>query len=150
MQIYYAGYAAARGTVPFQFAAVSALQGASWSVQWKLQMLLGSTDRSLAAVLAKIADMYAALAVRPDPTAGGLEYPAEGASEKGVGVELRDVTFQYPGAPTAKAALRGVSVKIEPGQLVVIVGENGSGKSTFVKVRLFLSSPCHISEYHPA
>jgi len=36
----------------------------------------------------------------------------------------RDVTFSYPDAP--RPALQNMSFKIEPGQLCVIVGENGS------------------------
>lgn len=36
----------------------------------------------------------------------------------------RDVSFTYPDAP--RPALQDMSFKIEPGQLCVIVGENGS------------------------
>jgi ABC-type multidrug transport system fused ATPase/permease subunit len=50
----------------------------------------------------------------------------------GVSVEFRNVSFQYPGAE--RCALRNVSFKIGAGQLGVIVGTNGSGKSTILKL----------------
>jgi ABC-type multidrug transport system fused ATPase/permease subunit len=51
------------------------------------------------------------------------------------------VTFSYPGSQSTKPALRNVSCTIGAGQLVVIVGENGSGKSTFVKLLTRLHNP---------
>lgn len=44
----------------------------------------------------------------------------------------RNVSFSYPGT-TAKA-LDNVTLSIKPGQLIVIVGHNGCGKSTIVKL----------------
>ncbi len=46
-------------------------------------------------------------------------------------VEFRDVHFSYPGSGEV---LHGVSFTIEPGQRVALVGVNGAGKSTIVKL----------------
>ena len=46
------------------------------------------------------------------------------------GVELRGLTHRYAGGIEA---LRGVDLRIEPGETVAIVGQNGSGKTTLVK-----------------
>ena len=50
-------------------------------------------------------------------------------------IETKDLTYTYP-APegeTNPPALRGVSVTIEKGSFTVVLGHNGSGKSTFAK-----------------
>jgi len=44
----------------------------------------------------------------------------------------RNVSFQYPGSE--EYALRDISFSVLPGQLCVIVGSNGSGKSTILKL----------------
>jgi ATP-binding cassette subfamily B protein len=47
-------------------------------------------------------------------------------------IEFRDVHFRYPGQPAD--ALNGVSLTIEPGETVALVGQTGAGKSTMVKL----------------
>ena len=48
------------------------------------------------------------------------------------GVRFEDVTFSYPG--TSTNALEDFSLEIPAGKTVAIVGENGAGKSTFIKL----------------
>jgi subfamily B ATP-binding cassette protein MsbA len=47
-------------------------------------------------------------------------------------LQFRDVTFSYPG--TQAPALNGVTLDVQPGQTVALVGMSGGGKSTFVNL----------------
>jgi ATP-binding cassette subfamily B protein len=47
-------------------------------------------------------------------------------------VELREVTFRYPGVDSP--ALADVSLSVRPGETVALVGATGAGKSTLVKL----------------
>ena len=54
-------------------------------------------------------------------------------------LEFRDVHFTYPGA--RRPSLNGVSLKIDKGETVAVVGHNGAGKTTFVKLLLRFYDP---------
>ena len=59
-------------------------------------------------------------------------------------IETKELTYTYP-APegeTNPPALRGVSVTIEQGSFTVVLGHNGSGKSTFAKHLNAVLLPC--------
>jgi energy-coupling factor transport system ATP-binding protein len=50
-------------------------------------------------------------------------------------IEVERVSFTYrTGEGDAVPALRDLNLRIEPGQFVAVIGHNGSGKSTFVKL----------------
>jgi ATP-binding cassette subfamily B protein len=53
------------------------------------------------------------------------------------GIEVRDLTFAFDGRPV----LEGVSLCIEPGQTVALVGATGSGKSTLINLLPRLHQP---------
>jgi ATP-binding cassette subfamily B protein len=55
------------------------------------------------------------------------------------GLEFRGVSFHYPGSD--KLVLEDLDFRIGPGERVAIVGENGSGKTTFVKLVARLYEP---------
>jgi ABC-type multidrug transport system fused ATPase/permease subunit len=61
------------------------------------------------------------------------------SSPKAPAIQFRDVWFSYPGS--ASAALRGVNLRIEPGEKIAIVGENGAGKTTLVNLLTRLYDP---------
>ena len=54
-------------------------------------------------------------------------------------IEFRNVTFAYPG--TDKKVLDGVNITVEPGEHLSIVGLNGAGKTTFIKLLCRLYDP---------
>lgn len=54
-------------------------------------------------------------------------------------IEFRNVSFAYPG--TDKKVLDGVNITVEPGQHLSIVGLNGAGKTTFIKLLCRLYDP---------
>ena len=54
-------------------------------------------------------------------------------------VRVENVTFTYPGEQ--KPALRNVSLVLHPGEVIALVGPNGGGKSTLVKLLCRLYAP---------
>ncbi len=63
----------------------------------------------------------------------------EKRSDRQYDIEFRDVGFKYPTAETW--ALRHVNIKFRVGTRLAVVGENGSGKTTFIKLLCRLYDP---------
>ena len=55
------------------------------------------------------------------------------------GFEFRNVSFAYPG--TDRRVLKNFNFTIEPGQRIALIGENGQGKTTVVKLITRLYDP---------
>ncbi|CAM2069549.1 ABC transporter ATP-binding protein [Sulfidibacter corallicola] len=75
-----------------------------------------------------------------------LEYPSQArtgiettGSRPGDGVRFENVTFTYPGS--GEPAIQNISFHLEPGRKLALVGENGSGKTTIIKLLTRLYEP---------
>jgi ATP-binding cassette, subfamily B, bacterial len=82
-----------------------------------------------------MSNLFEYLAIPTERARPGL--PAAVLAEEGIRFE--DVGFRYPGAE--RWALRNVSLFIPKGQSLALVGENGAGKTTFIKLLSGLYQP---------
>ncbi|KIK38572.1 hypothetical protein CY34DRAFT_25587 [Suillus luteus UH-Slu-Lm8-n1] len=103
------------------------------SISFMLATLSLSFGDSLTTAFASVRNLYEIENVENKVVDGIEPFPENQQSlRSGISVEFRNVSFQYPDAE--KYALRNVSFKIGAGQLCVIVGTNGSGKSTILNL----------------
>ena len=65
--------------------------------------------------------------------------PTEKRDDREYEVEFKDVSFKYPGSDIW--ALRHVNMKFKVGSRLAVVGMNGSGKTTFIKLLCRLYDP---------
>jgi len=77
------------------------------------------------------------LAIEPKILGPGTPRPVPETFQ--TGVAFRNVSYTYPGntAPT----LQDISFSIGPDEVIAIVGENGSGKTTIIKLLCYLYRP---------
>lgn len=69
--------------------------------------------------------------IRIEDAEGSISVPL-----KGQALEIRNMSFRYDGAD--KDTLKNINMTIHPGEKVAFVGENGAGKTTFVKLLMRL------------
>ena len=136
------GWAASRGTVSvaqvvIYVQAVLATESLGWcgDPQWAMTRAR--------AVAAQVCDLERRLAVPSAPTLAGQPAAHRNGTAEGhrgpVAVRLRDLSFTYRGRP--EPTLAGLDLEIPPGQSLAIVGENGVGKTTLIKLLCGLYDP---------
>jgi len=109
-----------------------ALQGTSSQIQ-----LIFSTFTSIADQALFLSDLLEFFAVKPQIRTGGAGLPAPRPIQSGF--EFRKVSFRYPGSQ--RLVLNDLDFRIETGERVALVGENGQGKTTLVKLISRLYDP---------
>jgi ATP-binding cassette subfamily C protein CydD len=76
---------------------------------------------------------------RPEPFSAASKNKFNPTSSDGIEIEFQKVSFTYPGRD--EAAIREISLKIEPGGLHALAGRNGAGKSTLAALLLRSNAP---------
>ena len=109
-----------------------AIAGSSRQLQSVFSLFSSIADQALF-----LTDLVAFLSVQPDIQSKPGALPAPRAIRDGF--EFRNVSFQYPGS--RRLVLNGLNLRIEPGERLALVGENGQGKTTLVKLLARLYDP---------
>jgi len=112
------------------------LTGAIAGASANLQMIF-STFSSIADQSLFLTDLLQFFAVRPTvfskPNAVKTPRPIK------EGIEFREVTFSYPGSD--RPILRNLNLFLKPDERIALIGENGEGKTTIVKLLTRLYDP---------
>ncbi|KAF9072268.1 P-loop containing nucleoside triphosphate hydrolase protein [Rhodocollybia butyracea] len=126
-------------SIPLSLASLNLITSTTSSFTNTLFRLVYETG-SISDNFASIRKMYEVMQVENRIRDGTVGYPENSKElQMGVSIEFRNVSFKYP--ESNAYALRNVSFKIVKGQLCVILGQNGSGKSTILKLIARLYDP---------
>ncbi len=94
-------------------------------------------------VLRDLATLFTTQSTQENSTANATEAHQDGPSPASeadeMTVSMNDLSFQYPSATTQ--TLKEITAKIEPGEIVALVGKNGAGKTTLANILLGLYAP---------
>ena len=112
------------------------LSGAIVQASGNIQQIF-STLASIADQALFLTDLLAFLEMRPAIHSKPNALPAPRPMVRGF--EFRNVSFRYPGG--TRAVLSGLDFKLRPGERVALVGDNGQGKTTIVKLMTRLYDP---------
>ncbi len=110
----------------------AAIMQAMSNIQQAFSTASGVADQALF-----LTDLLAFFAMEPAVKSqpGGLRVPRPIS----IGFEFQDVSFAYPG--TSRRVLDQFNFVLRPGQRVALIGENGQGKTTLVKLITRLYDP---------
>ncbi|KAJ3986368.1 P-loop containing nucleoside triphosphate hydrolase protein [Lentinula detonsa] len=126
-------------SIPISLASLNLITSTATSFSHTLSRLFEQTG-SISDNFTTIRKMYEAINLANRIPDGTVPYPENHQSLKmGMSIEFRNVSFKYPDSNSY--ALRNISFKIARGQLCVILGQNGSGKSTVLKLIARLYDP---------
>ncbi|KAJ7178279.1 P-loop containing nucleoside triphosphate hydrolase protein [Mycena filopes] len=117
---------------------IALVQQYSSALNYSLQMLFWDLSQ-VGKAITDIKILYETETIKNQIVDGDVEYPRTDRDTKtefakGMDIELRNVSFAYLGDKSKESALRDVSFRLPVGSLAVIVGANGSGKSTIIKL----------------
>ena len=115
----------------FYFLSQAILQ-ASNSIQQVFSTLSGIADQALF-----LTDLLAFFEMKPTIRSKPNALPAPRPIRQGF--EFRNVSFVYPG--TERRVLNSLNFHLRPGERVALIGENGQGKTTIVKLITRLYDP---------
>jgi len=112
------------------------LAGAILQCSANIQQIF-STVSSIADQALFLTDLVAFLEMQPTIRSkpGAIEVPRPIMR----GFEFRNVSFRYPGG--SRQVLNGFNFSLRPGERVALIGENGQGKTTIVKLMTRLYDP---------
>jgi ATP-binding cassette subfamily B protein len=110
----------------------AAILNASSNIQQVLSTLSGIADQALF-----LTDLLAFFEMKP--TIQSKPNGLRAARPIREGFEFRDVSFVYPG--TERRILDRLNFRLQPGERVALIGENGQGKTTIVKLITRLYDP---------
>jgi ATP-binding cassette, subfamily B, bacterial len=117
------------GTLTFL---ANAIRDASSNLQQTFSTLSTIADQALF-----LTDLIAFFEMRPTIESKPNALPAPRPIQRGF--EFRNVSFRYPGS--SRLVLKGLNFHLRPGERVALIGENGEGKTTIVKLLTRLYDP---------
>lgn len=123
--------AGALGIGTFYFLTNAILQASS-NIQQVFSTLSGIADQALF-----LTDLLAFFGMKPSIQSKPNAFPAPRPIK--TGFEFRNVSFVYPG--TQRLVLDRLNFHLDPGERVALIGENGQGKTTIVKLITRLYDP---------
>jgi ATP-binding cassette, subfamily B, bacterial len=136
---YYGAYAyviwktiAGRLSIGTFYFLTNAILQASSNIQQVFSTLSGIADQALF-----LTDLLAFFEMKPTIQSKPNALPAPRPIKQGF--EFRNVSFVYPG--TQRRVLNGLNFQLSPGERVALIGENGQGKTTIVKLITRLYDP---------